>query len=38
MKWVAADNEWMREVVAAVAMLPRSHLHSPTSLARGSYA
>jgi hypothetical protein len=34
---VRFGNGWTRGAGAAVVVLPRSHLHSPTSLARGSY-
>lgn len=34
----ASQIKWTRDNVAAVALLPRSHLAWPTSIARGSYA
>ena len=36
--WFDVQIDWLGGVVAAVALLPRSHIDLPTSLARGSYA
>jgi len=36
--WFDVQIDWLRGVVAAVALLPRSHIDLPTKLARGSYA